>query len=93
MDNKKIDLDNFDFNQFRSEAIEQLKSGQSLTGKGGILTPLIIEILEAALEGEMDSHLSDCKLDNTILDGDKKSSLSSNFNQFDLNNLITQLLS
>ena len=25
------------------------------------LTPLIKEILEAALEGEMDSHLSDCK--------------------------------
>ena len=64
MNNKKIDLGDFDFSQFRSEAIEQLKSGQSLTGKGGILTPLIKEILEAALEGEMDSHLSDCKLDN-----------------------------
>lgn len=64
MNNKKIDLDNFDFSQFRSAAIEQLKSGQSLTGKGGILTPLIKEILEAALEGEMDSHLSECKLDN-----------------------------
>jgi transposase-like protein len=64
MNNKNIDLVNFDFSQFRSEAIEQLKSGQSLTGKGGILTPLIKEILEAALEGEMDSHLSDCKLDN-----------------------------
>lgn len=64
MNNTKIDLANFDFSQFRSEAIEQLKSGQSLTGKGGILTPLIKEILEAALEGEMDSHLSDCRLDN-----------------------------
>lgn len=64
MNNNKIDLANFDFSQFRTEAIEQLKSGQSLTGKGGILTPLIKEILEAALEGEMDSHLSDCKLEN-----------------------------
>jgi transposase-like protein len=41
-----------------------LKSGQSLTGKDGILTPLIKEILEASLEGEMDSHLADCKADN-----------------------------
>lgn len=39
-----------------------LTSGQSLTGKEGILTPLIKEILKAALEGEMEVHLSDCKI-------------------------------
>ncbi|MHB1947199.1 MAG: IS256 family transposase [Gammaproteobacteria bacterium] len=61
MSSKKIDLANFDFSQFQKEAIDKLKSGQSLTGKDGILTPLIKEILEAALEGEMDSHLLDCK--------------------------------
>jgi putative transposase len=61
MNNNKIDLANFDFNQFQKEAIDKLKSGQSLTGKDGVLTPLIKEILEAALEGEMDSHLSDCR--------------------------------
>ncbi len=32
-----------------------------MTGKDGILTPLIKEIIEAALEGEMDAHLSECK--------------------------------
>jgi len=57
----KIDLNSFDFNQFQKEAIDKLKSGQSLTGKEGVLTPLIKEILEAALEGEMDAHLSACK--------------------------------
>lgn len=61
MSSKKIDLANFDFSVFQKEAIDKLKSGQSLTGKDGILTPLIKEILEAALEGEMDSHLLDCK--------------------------------
>lgn len=61
MSNKTIDLANFDFSEFQKEAIDKLKSGQSLTGKDGILTPLIKEILEAALEGEMDSHLLDCK--------------------------------
>jgi putative transposase len=64
MYNKKIDLANFDFNQFQKEAIEKLKLGQSLTGQGGILTPLIKEILEASLDGEMDAHLSDCKDQN-----------------------------
>lgn len=59
--NNKIDLTNFDFAQFQREAIDKLKSGQSLTGKDGILTPLIKEILESALEGEMDFHISDCK--------------------------------
>ncbi|KTD58163.1 transposase [Legionella sainthelensi] len=60
MSKKRIDLSNFDFNEFKSEALSQLKSGQSLTGKDGILTPLIKELLESALEGEMDSHITDC---------------------------------
>jgi transposase-like protein len=60
MHNKKIDLPNFDFNEFKTEALTQLKSGQSLTGKGGILTPLIKELLEAALDGEMDTHMAEC---------------------------------
>jgi transposase-like protein len=60
MNNKNIDLSNFNFNDFKSEALEQLKSGQPLTGKEGILTPLIKELLESALEGEMESHMSEC---------------------------------
>jgi transposase-like protein len=61
MNTNKIDLNNFDFNNFKQEAIGRLKSGESLTGKDGILTPLLKEILEAALEGEMDAHLSECR--------------------------------
>lgn len=61
MNKKKIDLSNFDFDDFKAEALSQLKSGQSLTGKDGILTPLIKELLEAALEGEMDAHISECQ--------------------------------
>jgi hypothetical protein len=36
MNSKQIDLANFDFSQFQKEAIDKLKSGQSLTGKDGI---------------------------------------------------------
>ncbi len=59
--NNNINLSQFDFDAFQEDAILQLKSGQSLTGKDGVLTPLIKKILEAALEGEMESHLSDCR--------------------------------
>lgn len=61
---KEVNLENlsdFDFSQFQAEAIEKIKSGQSLTGKDGVFTPLIKQILEAALDGEMESHLEDCK--------------------------------
>ena len=39
------------------ELSEGLSQGKGLTGKGGILTPLIKEIIEASLEGELDHHL------------------------------------
>ncbi len=42
----------------RDMALEQLKSGKSLTGKGGVFTPIIKEFLESALEAEMDEHLT-----------------------------------
>ena len=65
MSSKKIDLNHFNFEDFKEEALTQIKSGQSLTGKDGVLTPLIKQLLEAALEGEMESHLNDCHEENT----------------------------
>ena len=50
MNNNKIDFTDFDFNQFKKEAIDKIKSGQDLTGKDGILTPVIKEIIEAAAD-------------------------------------------
>lgn len=59
MNNKNIDLSTFNYNEFKSEAIEKIKLGHPLTGKGGILTPLLKELLESALEGELEAHLSE----------------------------------
>jgi transposase-like protein len=44
----------FDFDK----ALKALQDGQALTGKDGILTPLIKQLTEAALAAELDSHLS-----------------------------------
>lgn len=43
----------FDFDK----ALKALQEGQVLTGKDGILTPLIKQLTEAALSAELDSHL------------------------------------
>ena len=45
----------FDFDK----ALKALQSGQAITGKDSVLAPLIKQLTEAALEGEMDSHLAD----------------------------------
>lgn len=50
----------FDFEKFQQEAIELLKQGKPLMGKEGIVTPLIKQIIEASLEGEMAAHLAAC---------------------------------
>jgi putative transposase len=44
--------------EFRKKAAELLREGKPLTGKDGIFTPLIKQVLEASLEGELDTHLA-----------------------------------
>lgn len=54
---RKSALSEFDFEVFQKEAIKKLKSGKSLSGKDGVMMPLIKQIIEAALKGEIESHL------------------------------------
>jgi putative transposase len=49
----------FDFEAFKKDAIQRLRNKEPLTGKDGVLQPLIKKILEAALEAEIDEHLSE----------------------------------
>ena len=53
---------NFDFN----EVLEQFRNGKNLTGKDGLLAPLIKQLTEAALEAEVESHIA-----NDVLNGNK----------------------
>lgn len=48
-----------DFESIKKKAIAQLKAGKPLLGKDGVFAPLLESILNAALEGEMDAHLSE----------------------------------
>jgi transposase-like protein len=53
---------NFDFN----EVLEQFRNGKNLTGKDGLLAPLIKQLTEAALEAEVESHIA-----NDVLNGNR----------------------
>jgi transposase-like protein len=48
-----------DYIAMRDLALSQLRSGKSLTGEGGVFSPIIKEFLESALSAEMEGHLDD----------------------------------
>ena len=56
MNNKKK------WEDFEQEALSKLKNGEKLGGKDGVMAPLIKHLLEAALGGELEAHLSEEKL-------------------------------
>jgi putative transposase len=45
--------------ELQAKVLQQLFSGTPLTGKDGAFGPMLKQILEAALEGEMNAHLSE----------------------------------
>jgi putative transposase len=71
---------NFDF----QEALKAIQEGKPLLGKEGILTPLIKNLTEAALEGELESHLGQEIAENRRNGKSKKTIKSMNGN-FELN--------
>ncbi|WP_343744035.1 IS256 family transposase [Chitinophaga sp.] len=54
-----MEKQNFDFEAFKKQAASRLKNGDTLLGKDGVLTPLLKEFLEGALDGELEAHIED----------------------------------
>jgi len=52
-------MEEFDYKAFQAKVLEQIKSGKPLLGKDGAFAPLLEDILNAALEGEMDAHMNE----------------------------------
>ena len=48
-----------EFATMQKQALEQLMTGKSLTGKDGVFAPLLKQFLEGALEAEMEGHLDE----------------------------------
>lgn len=83
MKKKNKPLENFNFEDFEKEAVERLLSGEELTGKEGILTPLVKNILERALEAELDQHLDESDRHNRR-NGRLKKKMKSGHGPFEL---------
>ncbi len=49
----KLDNKNFDFN----DAVQDIMNGKNISGKDGVLAPLVKQLVEAALEAELESHI------------------------------------
>lgn len=65
------------------DAIKALKSGQDLTGKDGVLTPLIKQLTEAALQAELEQHLEIGEQPNRK-NGSSKKTVKSSVGAFEL---------
>lgn len=52
-------MESKEFKEMQAKALEQLRNGQSLTGKDGVFAPLLKQFIETALEAEMSTHLDD----------------------------------
>ena len=64
-------------------AIQALREGQDLTGKNGILTPLIKQLTEAVMQGELEQHLAEGDAPNRK-NGSTKKTMKSLTGQFEL---------
>jgi putative transposase len=72
--------EHFDFDK----ALAALRNGQDLSGKDGILTPLIKQLTEAALAAELESHLEADETPNRK-NGSGKKTIKSPSGSFELN--------
>jgi putative transposase len=75
----------FDFESFRQQIAEGIKAGKPLIGKDGLFTPLLKEVLEASLEGELDAHLAESrKAEKNRRNGHGRKNLSSSVGGFEI---------
>lgn len=64
-------------------ALQALREGKDLTGKDGILTPLIKQLTEAAMQAELEDHLANDTLPNRK-NGTSKKTMKSPAGSFEL---------
>lgn len=60
---KKEPTEPFDYEVAKQKLREQFRTGKSLFGKGGAFAPLLQEMLNSMLEGEIDGHLDEQERD------------------------------
>ena len=75
MPNKKFDFD---------EALKAIQAGQAITGKDGVLAPLVKQLTEAALSAELDLYLTENPSKTNRRNGYSKKTVKSTSGSFEL---------
>lgn len=74
-----------ELDELQSKALEQFKTGKSLFGKDGAFAPMLKQFLEAALESEMEAHLSEEeRLSGNKRNGKGKKTIKSSAGTFEI---------
>ena len=72
-------------NQFNfNDAVKELQAGKNLSGKNGVLTSLIKQLTEAALQAEIELHLDNDQQPNRK-NGTSRKTIKSSVGSFELN--------
>ncbi|MCT7618513.1 IS256 family transposase [Aliarcobacter butzleri] len=66
-----------------TDALEQIKSGAKIDGKDGVLAPLIKQLTEAALQAELESHLTS-EINKNRKNGKSTKTMKSSVGEFEL---------
>ncbi|MGQ7868463.1 IS256 family transposase, partial [Sunxiuqinia sp. sy24] len=73
----------FDYEKFKKEALEGLRSGKGMSGPDNVLLPLFKDFLEGALDGELDNHLKDSE-DSNRRNGHNRKTIKTDQGSFEL---------
>lgn len=78
----------FDFEEFKSQAINELKAGKGFSGSDNVLLPMIKHLLESSLKAELDIHIKDEKQNNphnrNRKNGSTPKTMKTNIGEFEL---------
>ncbi|MCT7485600.1 IS256 family transposase [Aliarcobacter cryaerophilus] len=66
-----------------TDALEQIKAGAKIDGKDGVLAPLIKQLTEAALQAELESHLTS-EINKNRKNGKSSKTMKSSVGEFEL---------
>ena len=85
---KKTESDQTAYESLKKKALEQFRSGKSLTGKDGAFAPLLKQFLEVALEAELEAHITESNQDATQpknrKNGKTRKTIRSNDGEFEI---------
>ena len=71
--------------EFEKKVLEQFMSGKNLFGEGGAFAPMLKNVIEKALEGEMAAHLDEgLRAKGNKRNGKGKKTLKSGFGTFEI---------